>query len=538
MTLTARGKQIPLKFVDNSNFGRYTKISSEKTYNMFISDGFLVDFFGWKKIGEWPETSGKGRGSFASARSNSLIMVIGSAVIQINASLVSRFIGNLKTSIGLLTFDENLSGQICICDGVDAYIFNTNTLSLTPQNMRDNIGFIPNTVTFHDTYFIFGNADYTSNGSKYYVFKYSTPTTIEYVSSPALQTKPDFALAAKRIPSGGKNILVFGKTVTEVQTDVGAASVNIYQAVSSFSIDYGVASVDTIAANDKIVVWLGINEFNAPAIVMYMTGGYKVLTQTDKSGNDRTDGISYLIENVNNPSVAFGYMLRRDGHLFYVLSFPDALDNFTVAYDFKNDGFIFLTDQNANFFPPASVSYFNKGTYFTSYINNGIYELSTKYSTYNENIIANIEEKNYFIPRYRVCDNIRFPDSSKFIANLLRLTMQNGNDPSFTFLKSIENVIFITNEDGDILTSETGVPLVTEESVTELPYVPRVDMTWSLDGGITWGSYISQDLRFSAFNQSVLQWTNIGACNDIVIKFAFWTKAHVIAASAILEIKQ
>ena len=534
---TANGKEIPFKLVGNSTFGRYSKISSEKSYNLFMTDEWEVDFFGWKKVGIWPVANGKGRGQFTSTRSGTIIAVIGSAVLSIDSNSVAKFIGDLKSSQGIVTFAENLNYQICICDSIDAYIFNTKTLSLTEQNMEDNFGFTPNTVDFHNTYFLFGNKDFTADGAKWYVFSYATDTTIAYVASPALQSKPDFALAVKRIPSGGDNVLVFGKTVTEIQTDVGAASVNIYQAVSSVSIDYGVASIHTIASNDKIVVWLGVNEFNTPSLMMYSPEGARALTQVDSKGIDRTDGIDYLIENVKNPSAAFGYMLRRDGHLFYVITFPDDKDNFSLGYDFKTDGYIFLCDQHMDFFPPVSVSYFNGASYFTSYINNGIYQISSNFVTYDENIDTSYERLNYYIPRIRICDNLRFPNSDQFIANLVRITMENGNDIDYSALTVTENVTFITNESGEILSTENGKLMVTEDSRSNIPYVPRVDMAYSVDGGKTWSPYVSQPLRFDAVRQNIVQWQNLGACNDIVLKFFFWIKGHVVATSGIMEVR-
>lgn len=532
---TINGKEVPIKLVGNSTFGRYAKISSEKSYNLFVSDEWIVDFFGWKKVGLWPSDGATGRGQFVSTRSNTIIAVIGSSVLSIDSNSVTTFIGNLKSSKGLVSFAENLNSQICICDGIDAYIFNTSTRSLTEQNITS---FIPNYVDYHNTYFLFGNADYTSNGSKWYVYQYESSSTIAYVSSPALQTKPDFALAAKRIPSGGNNVLVFGKTVTEIQTNVGSANVNIYQPVSSYSIDYGIASVDTIAGNDRMVVWLGMNEFDSPSLMMYTPQGAKSLTQVDNEGKDRTDGIDYVIENIKNPFVSFGYMLKRDGHIFYVITFPDPEDNFTLAYDFKTDGYIFLTDQFNDFFPPVSVSYFNGASYFTSYINNGIYQISTDFTTYNENILGKNPELNYYVPRVRICDNIRFPNSDQFIANLVRITLDNGNDGNYNALTIMPNITYITDESGNVLTSEDNIPLVTEGSYSSIPYIPRVDMSYSIDGGRTWSLYISVNFNFDAIRQSIVQWENLGACNDIVIKFYFWTKSHVVATKGVLEVRQ
>ena len=48
--MVARGqnfRQFPVNIVGSSIFGRYPKISIEKTYNMFMSDKFMVPYSGY-----------------------------------------------------------------------------------------------------------------------------------------------------------------------------------------------------------------------------------------------------------------------------------------------------------------------------------------------------------------------------------------------------------------------------------------------------------------------------------------------------------
>ena len=65
--MIARGQNFeptPINIVGSSTFGRYPKISIEKTYNMFISDEFLVPYAGYQiAISSSEFTNGKiGRG--------------------------------------------------------------------------------------------------------------------------------------------------------------------------------------------------------------------------------------------------------------------------------------------------------------------------------------------------------------------------------------------------------------------------------------------------------------------------------------------
>src|SRR5690606_18789143 len=127
----------------------------------------------------------------------------------------------------------------------------------------------------------------------------STAFDIEYVQTLTLQTKPDFAKACLRIPSKGNNLLVMGSIVSEIWTNV--PGLQIYQRQSSINIDYGVASVSTIAASDDMIAWLGINEKSSPAIMVMTGGGAQRIS---------TDGIDNLLSRVQFPDQSTAMFYR------------------------------------------------------------------------------------------------------------------------------------------------------------------------------------------------------------------------------------
>ena len=79
-------KEFPLNVNGSSTFGRYPKISIEKTYNMFESDGWLVCLGGYEKVLQLLP-KGEGRGAFQSIRGNFTIAVINSIVYKIMPNL-------------------------------------------------------------------------------------------------------------------------------------------------------------------------------------------------------------------------------------------------------------------------------------------------------------------------------------------------------------------------------------------------------------------------------------------------------------------
>ena len=127
-------QQVPVKVVGSSTFGLYPKISAEKTFNMFISDGWLVNYAGYRRINGQIDGS-EGRALFHSIRGNFLIVVVDDKVYEVNSALGAQQIGTLSTRVGEVFIDENLTSQICIVDGNDAWIYNYTASTFTKQTL-------------------------------------------------------------------------------------------------------------------------------------------------------------------------------------------------------------------------------------------------------------------------------------------------------------------------------------------------------------------------------------------------------------------
>ena len=92
-------KQLPIAIVGGNGFGRYPIISREETFNMIVSDDFLVPFAGYKKVLAIAE-KGSGRGLFNSVRFGNLIAVIDNGVYIIGATLHAQRVGSCETFEG------------------------------------------------------------------------------------------------------------------------------------------------------------------------------------------------------------------------------------------------------------------------------------------------------------------------------------------------------------------------------------------------------------------------------------------------------
>lgn len=391
--------EIPLNVVGSNIFGRYPKISIEKTYNMIISDKWLVPTPGHELIKLLKENV-VGRAIFNSSRYRHLMVIVDSDVYIIDLSLSVAKIGNIDTYNGDVFITENNANQIAICDKQHIYIFDYNASTF----QKVTTDFRPIYIDFHNGYFVAAVANEPkwrlsalNNGT-------SWPANPENVGE--FETKPDNVKATVAFPGHSNLLMVMGEIVSELWTNVGAALFP-YQRNSAFNIDYGCISSSTIAKGDKFIIWLGVNEKSGLAI-MYSDGG-----ETRQVSND---GINFFLGTLRNPRSSYGFMYKQDGHLIYQLTFSDQLDNVTIIYDFATNAFFYMCDEYMDRHIAKSIAFFNGEYYFVGIADGGLYRFSADLTTYN----------NAVIPRIRVCKNIRLPDSSQFIVNNLTFTLEQG----------------------------------------------------------------------------------------------------------------
>ena len=569
MKPTSEGAQaVPLNIVGGSTFGRYPKISAEKTYNLFESDGWLVPYAGYKNvIGQSVFGAGTtGRGIHTSTKLGQLVIVISQYVYLvdlqfnfqtqniINSSI--KLIGTLNTTTGIVYISENNKPQVAITDGVHIYIYDPNPdpgrpafyiATKVPDGSGAPIMFEPGYIDFHDTYFVVSaitDAYYTPVATNSWRLSGSNNSafTDEAANLGLLQTKPDNIQAAVRFPGAGNMLLVMGETVSEPWMDVGY-QLFPYQRSGSFNMDYGCINPATIATTDNIVAWLAQNEKSGPVIMFSNGGNPEKIT---------TDGIDYLFSQLQDPSDSRAFIYRQDGHIFYHINFYT--DNLSLFYDFNTKRFYHACDENGNYFIADQVAFFNNQYYFISRKNGNLYAFDTIYTTYD----------GAEVPRYRICAPSRFPSQDRFIIDNVGFTIENGNTPyqiddiGPIYLETESGNLIITEGDLQYLVSQSGQYFLTQDSnnlITnqlnpegyayiileqdEVIYaVPRIGLSISVDGGESFSSIRTIPLKSLGNRRSKLMWWRLGAANDIVCKFEFWGLGRFVVTNGELNIRE
>jgi hypothetical protein len=554
-------KQFPLNVVGSSIFGRYPKISIEKTYNMFISDKFMVPYAGYEvgiKSNEF-RNGLEGRAIFTSSKFGKLVVVIGANVFLVEIFYNQRqqkvssfqviFIGVLQTNTGVVYIAENNKPQIGISDSKAFYIYDP---TVSPPFKTVPLDFTPGYLTFHDTYFIMPSTG--TNNWRLSASNDGTSWPNDQFHVGALQTKPDNVQAVVRFPSKGNMIFVMGSIVTEAWFDTGA-QLFPYQRNNQFNIDYGCVQPATVAYMDEIVVWLAQNEKSGP-IIMYSNGGMpKKIT---------TDGIDYVFSLLQKPEDSQGFLYRQDGHLFYHINFYS--DNLSLFYDFGADKFYHACDQNLNYFIASEVAYTNNQYYFISKNNGNLFSFDTVFTTYQDtNSSGQLE--THEIPRIRSCANVRTPGQDYMIINDVGFTIESGETDYQQ--QSLGEIILITQDghplitqggllglitqDAQDLITQDGVMLVSQQNAdgtsavliaqqeantgTSNLSLPHVDLSISDDGGASFGNEWAYYLPPIGHRKNRLMWWQCGIANDFVAQFKFWGMGRFVATDGEVNVR-
>ena len=521
MPLKQGAIEVPVKIVGSSKFGRYPIISSERTYNMFVSDNWLINFAGYSNQLEVLLGNVQGRGLYTSTRGGFMIYVAGSNVyrINLNSGVISAFfIGAIGTSTGEVFIAENLNSQIVIVATPECWVYNYDTLAFAQPTLSSDL--VPKYVTFHNTYFLFGNAITTATGSQWFVYQNNPVDDIQLtlVTERTLQTKADFAQAVIPIPGSSSNVLVIGSVVAEIWNNVGG--LDVYKKNTSVNIDFGTPSVSTIAWNEQLICWLAINGESSPAIMTMSGGGAQRIS---------TDGIDFLLSTIKHPSDSTAIFYRQDGHLFYQLTFFNPADNLSIMYDFNTDMFFDLTDWNFNYHPMRQLAYFNNRVYFASLNNGNIYQIGSDITAYEYNT-----SELYEIPRVRVCDTFRYKDRpERFLTKLFTFVIENGVEPNVPV--EDDCVGYMLTEEGNIIYTEDGRPILIEGGYCGV-YRPRIDVTISKNGGLTFSNAVPYFMHATGQYKNQPRFNNLGASNMMTIQMRFWGFGRVCISNGMLEI--
>lgn len=229
-----------------------------------------------------------------------LYVVSGNELYQINSSKTATLIGTVSGS-GLCYTSNNGTHIWVAVVGGPLYAANGSAILDTGYSNM-------NGVTYQDGYLIASQAGTES----FYISNLDDATTIDALDFSTADANPDNSAG---IIMDHRELVIFGKETTEFWYNSGNASFP-FERVGGGFVEHGCKAPGSVAKAENAVFMLSDD------LSIRMIQGYQ-------SPSITPPWVEREIEAVNDPSTAWGWTYRQQGHVFYHLGFSDL----TLFYD-------------------------------------------------------------------------------------------------------------------------------------------------------------------------------------------------------------
>ncbi len=224
----------------------------------------------------------------------------------------SSSLGTLSTSTGQVEI-QAINDYIIINDETDQYTYRISTTTFATTTDGD-FPASPYTIAAQDGYaFVAPTNSTTVQGSDI-----SNPTSYNALS---FSTKIGQGDNIVKLLSNQEKLWVFGQKTTEIWYNSGAATFS-FQPYPGVFLEYGCAAKNSVAKGNNTIYMLSRSKSGGLTVVEMI--GYEPKEIANKA-------ITYQINQLATTSDAIGFCYMKNGHEFYVLTFP------TVAKTWQYD---------------------------------------------------------------------------------------------------------------------------------------------------------------------------------------------------------
>jgi hypothetical protein len=407
----------------------------------------------------------------------------GNTLYRVNSSWQVTTIGTL-TGTGPVSMADNGTQLFIACNG-PSFIYNASLGAFSQITDPDFPGAV--TVGYLDGYFVFNEP----TSQRIWVTSLLDGTSVDPLDFASAEGSPDGLVS---LIIDHREAWLFGTNSVEVWYDSGAVDFPLTRIQGAFN-EIGCAAAFSVARLDNGLFWLGADARGRG--IVYRANGYT-------GQRISTHAVEWQIQQYGNLADAVGYTYQQDGHAFYVLNFPTA--NTTWVYDVSTSawheraGWDAVTGTFLRHRSNCQMSFANE-IVVGDYENGNIYALDL--DVYADNGTA-----QKWLRSWRA-----LPTGQNNLKRTAHHTLQldcetgvglNVYDPP----EIVETVLgFLSAENGSIIITENGVPLVVTSSAV-LTTSPKVMLRWSDDGGHTWSNE---------------HWTSIGRVGEYGHR-AFWRR--------------
>ncbi len=243
----------------------------------------------------------------------SYLVVTDTAIERVTLVGTKQTIATIPNSSQPVQIAENMKNQLCICDGLNAYILTQSTTIADKLTTLDStVGFDltnPITCTELNTSFIVGSA----NGGKFQVSSPNDGLTWSVFDEAQIESALTSLVCLTTFKN---NLFVLGGSAIErwVPNMVTLNQPFPFTRDNSYRTDYGCISTDSVVSNIDAVVWL--------------SDDYKVMMMDETGVKPLTDsGLTHLFSKYDAAASSHGSFYTAKGQWIYHLYFPNSADN-------------------------------------------------------------------------------------------------------------------------------------------------------------------------------------------------------------------
>lgn len=233
---------------------------------------------------------------------------------QINNAGTATAKGTLNTTSGYVSMADN-GTQIMLVDGTDGYVYTPGTDTWSGALGSPFSTYNSDTVIFADGYFAVNNP----GSGRWYISALYDGTSWDVLDVATAESLPDNL--ATLIADNGQ-VWLLGDGSTEVWFNSGDADFP-FRRIAGANIEWGIKAKRSIAKVDNRIAWLA-NPPGGGGAQVVINAGYNVDRISDHALESRIAQFSTV-----GDAVAYGY--AEEGHYFYVLTFPTG--NATFVWD-------------------------------------------------------------------------------------------------------------------------------------------------------------------------------------------------------------
>lgn len=298
----------PVPLFGLGNFGKSRNVSSQKRTNLYAeiqrdaekgtltlypTPGLVTDL----NLGASPTRGLWKKGDFR-------YLVNGNNLWRIANDGTRTSVGTLLTSNGRVDMTDN-GTQILIVDGVNGYIYNTQTTVFTQISDPDWPG--AETCTFLNGYFIVNKP----NSGQFYISALYDGTSWNALDFATAESNPDDLV---RVLADNGQVLLLGPETTEFWSDSGALDFPLAR-VGAAAIEWGLAARWSLCKFMDSLIFLRKNRLGA--VQVCTLSGYNAQPVSNPE-------LDYVMSQYSAVSNATGFAYMVSGHPFYQISFPSA----------------------------------------------------------------------------------------------------------------------------------------------------------------------------------------------------------------------